>query len=109
MDDDDDDLLTPLVYATELARSVDLGFPKKFEERNASGAVTDTVAGVALKRATLDITKAKKKKIKVGDTMVVGGLIYGLVNVRTDGERILCATLNEKDQSWEIHTTESRF
>jgi hypothetical protein len=36
-------------------------------------------------------------------------MIYGLVNVRTDGERILCATLNEKSSSWDCAEFISRF
>jgi hypothetical protein len=40
---------------------------------------------------------------------VVAGLIYGLVNVRTDGERVLCATMNEGDGSFAVKTFRSRF
>jgi len=105
----DDELLTPLVYSTELGRSIDLGFPNKLEERDPSGAVTDTISGPALDRATLHITKAKRKTVRLGGTMVVGGLIYGLVNVRTDGDKILCATLDEKDSDWRIKSFRSRF
>jgi hypothetical protein len=32
-----------------------------------------------------------------------------LVNVRTDGHRILCATRNEEDHTWDIETFDSRF
>ena len=39
----------------------------------------------------------------------MAGLIYGLVNVRTDGEKILCATLNEKDNTWQVKKFTSRF
>jgi beta-lactamase superfamily II metal-dependent hydrolase len=109
LDDDDDDLLTPLVYSTELGRSIDLGFPKKLEEKNSIGDVTDTISGAALGRATLHISKAKKKMVNLGHAMVVGGLVYGLVNVRTDGNKILCATLDEQDSSWRIKTFFSRF
>ncbi|MGH7928333.1 MAG: ComEC/Rec2 family competence protein, partial [Candidatus Binatia bacterium] len=109
LDNHDDDLLTPLVYSTELGRSIDLGFPKKLEEKDPSGAVTETLTGQALARATLHITKAKRKTVRLGSTMVVGGLIYGLVNVRTDGDKILCATLDEKDGDWRIKTFRSRF
>lgn len=35
--------------------------------------------------------------------------IYGLVNLRTDGETILCATMNEKDAIWQIKKVKSRF
>lgn len=40
---------------------------------------------------------------------LVDGFVYGLVNVRTDGEKILCATLNEGKSKWEIKTFTSRF
>jgi beta-lactamase superfamily II metal-dependent hydrolase len=109
LDNNDDDLLTPLVYSTELGRSIDLGFPSKLEEKDTSGTVTETISGAALSRATLHITKAKRKTVRLGSTMVVGGLIYGLVNVRTDGDKILCATLDEKDGDWRIRTFRSRF
>jgi hypothetical protein len=34
---------------------------------------------------------------------------YGLVNVRTDGELIMCATLDETAEDWIIHTFLARF
>ena len=34
---------------------------------------------------------------------------YGLVNVRTDGKTILCATMNETGEKWITHTFEARF
>jgi beta-lactamase superfamily II metal-dependent hydrolase len=109
LDNDGDELITPLVYSTELGRSIDLGFPSKLEEKDGRGVVLETLTGAALVRATLHITKAKRKTVRLGSTMVVGGLIYGLVNVRTDGDKILCATLDEKDSHWRINTFRSRF
>jgi len=103
------DLVTPLVYSTELARSVDLGFPKKFNEKDTSGTTVNSVSGNRLDRSTLEITKAKKKEVRLENAMVVGGLIYGLINVRTDGNKILCATLDESSSKWRIKTFESRF
>jgi len=50
-----------------------------------------------------DKTKSMKK------LKVVAGIVYGLVNVRTDGNKILCATLNEGKSKWEFQTFESRF
>jgi glyoxylase-like metal-dependent hydrolase (beta-lactamase superfamily II) len=70
---DRDELISPLIYSTELARSI---------------------------------------KIKVGapgTPNTIAGLVYGLVNVRTDGHRILCATRNEKTREWNVATTTSRF
>ena len=40
---------------------------------------------------------------------MVGGILYGLVNVRTDGTTILTATRNEADLSWKIKTIPARF
>jgi beta-lactamase superfamily II metal-dependent hydrolase len=34
---------------------------------------------------------------------------YGLVNVRTDGETILCATMRESGGGWTVHTFKARF
>lgn len=66
-----DELISPLIFSTELARSVKI----------------DQVDG----------------------TRRVAGLVYGLVNVRTDGRRILCATRDEKTLDWRIDETQSRF
>ena len=67
----DDELLSPLIFSTELARSVKI-------ERS-------------------------------GGVRKVAGLVYGLVNVRTDGRRILCATRDEETSGWRIDVTKSRF
>jgi len=106
---DNDELLTPLIYSTELGRSIDLGTPVKLEERNTSGTITSTLEDSALDRTTLHLSRSKKSKVSLGRSMVVGGLIYGLVNVRTDGEKILCATLDESSSKWRIKSFNSRF
>jgi hypothetical protein len=109
-----DRIVTPLVYSTELARSVNLGKPVKLTV--AGPAVATVVDKTELRTATVE-----SKVTKAGDlnpttvtrtldrTYIVAGLIYGLVNVRTDGDRILCATLNEKDNTWQIKAFKSRF
>jgi len=43
------------------------------------------------------------------DTLLVAGVIYGLVNVRTNSEKILCATLSESGTEWHVKTLTSRF
>jgi len=62
-----------------------------------------------LNRATLHLRKTKRKKVQLGKSMVVGGLIYGLINVRTNGDKILCATLDESSSKWRIKSFDSRF
>jgi hypothetical protein len=102
------------VYSTELARSINLGRPTRLTIAGPSG---DIVIG----EDKLGAVKVEAKVTKAGDlqpttktrtlsgTYVVAGLIYGLVNVRTDGETILCATMNEKDHTWQIKKFTSRF
>ncbi len=110
----DDELITPLVYSTELARSINLGEPTKLTIRDPAG-------DIVLDKKRLKDVKVEAKVTKVGDLKpttvtktlqgkcIVAGLIYGLVNVRTDGKKILCATLNEKDNTWQTRTFTSRF
>lgn len=70
---DGDEPKSPLLYSTELARSVKIG-------------------------------KVEGSKIRV-----VTGLVYGLVNVRTDGKKILCATRDEQTLRWRIEEINARF
>lgn len=109
-----DRIVTPLVYSTELARSINLGKPTKVTVTR-DGATTIIEAD---KLNTIEIEAKTKKagdlrpttvKRKLDRTNIVTGLIYGLVNVRTDGKTILCATLNEKDNTWQVRKIISRF
>jgi beta-lactamase superfamily II metal-dependent hydrolase len=109
-----DELKTPLVYSTELARSINLGRPTKL-------TITDPAGNTVVDEKGLSRVKIDAEVTKVGDlnpstvaktlqgTYIVAGLIYGLVNVRTDGQKILCATLNEKDNTWQTQILTSRF
>jgi hypothetical protein len=40
---------------------------------------------------------------------LVAGTVYGLVNVRTDGQTILCATMNEARHTWQVQVVPARF
>lgn len=111
----DDRILSPLVYSTELARSVSFGKPQKLEVSGAMDSLIELEASeLSGARLTFTETKAGQLKSKtvtrnLKDMLVVAGQIYGLVNVRTNGEKILCATLNEGKQTWQIKTINSRF
>jgi beta-lactamase superfamily II metal-dependent hydrolase len=105
-----DRIVTPLVYSTELSRSLNLGKPEALTvgDRRVEG---DDLASVSV---DVSVTKAgdlrpSRQTLQLGGTYLVAGLIYGLVNVRTDGETILCATLNEKDATWQVKKFRSRF
>lgn len=108
---DGDEIVTPLVYSTELARSALFGDvtsitmrdDTEFDSKALTGA---KVSYLVRKPGALRATKGSRY---LRSTYVVAGLVYGLVNVRTDGDTILCATMNEGDGSWTIKTFESRF
>jgi beta-lactamase superfamily II metal-dependent hydrolase len=110
-----DSIVSPLVYSTEIARSVNLGKVRKVTVP-AAGGTPVSVTGDELRHVAIEaaVTKAgdlrpTTVKRSLRSTYVVAGLIYGLVNVRTDGTTILCATLNEKDNSWHTRVIRSRF
>jgi beta-lactamase superfamily II metal-dependent hydrolase len=109
-----DRLITPLTYSTELARSINLGLVERIVASQATG-------GDLTLEAAEGTAKVHYRSIMPGDLQasrafralrgcyVVGGLVYGLVNVRTNGERILCAVRNEKEWTWDIKTFDARF
>lgn len=108
MDGNKDRILTPLVYSTELARSIDLGTTIKIELKDENGNIANTIESTQLYNANFHLIGCSKKVVPY-NPKVVGNLIYGLVNVRTDGKKILCATLDEKSKSWKIKKFRGRF
>jgi beta-lactamase superfamily II metal-dependent hydrolase len=110
-----DEIQTPLVYSTELARSVSFGDPFRLV-LDPGAAAPETLEGSRFEGGDIHFTvrkpgalnpETKRRRMQSAD--VVAGLIYGLVNVRTDGERVLCATMNEGDGSFAVKTFRSRF
>lgn len=105
-----DKIITPLVYSTEISRSYKLGKIEQLKVKS-SGEIIDskTKMDVTYKETNAgDLNPATKTK-SFWDKKIVGGIIYGLVNVRTDGKKILCATMSEKNNEWDIKTFTSRF
>jgi glyoxylase-like metal-dependent hydrolase (beta-lactamase superfamily II) len=107
-------LLTPLVYSTELARTINIGLLESLEVTVGNTPQVSYATGTFKGLVHYVLTKAGalnpvRKQRRLESCYVVGGILYGLVNVRTDGTTILCATRNEADASWKIKTTPARF
>ena len=51
----------------------------------------------------------EKRSRAFAGSYVVSGVVYGLVNVRTDGETVMCATMNEAENSWNVKSFPARF
>jgi beta-lactamase superfamily II metal-dependent hydrolase len=81
----------PLLYSTELARSTSLGFAKRVGPKALAQSYPLEKIMVALK----DSEKSLRSIPLATD------LVYGLVNVRTDGKKILCATKEEKGEEFD--------
>lgn len=113
----DDKLITPMIYSTEISRSLKLGNPYQVnydnypvKEESIDIQLTDEKKiNVLYKQTQSGGLKEKSKESVISRLRVVDGIVYGLVNVRTDGSKILCATLNEGKSKWEIKTFNSRF
>ena len=103
-----DEMLTPLIFSTEISRSIRIGDPTQVQI--GTEITTDlSKVEVSYTRTPSGALNPEKKKRNLDGLGVVDGIIYGLVNVRTDGEKILCATLNEGKHKWEIKEFISRF
>jgi len=105
-----DKVVTPLIYSTEISRSYKLGSPQELKRKdNGESLFPETEMTVTyLETNAGDLNPARRTK-SFWDKKIVGGIIYGLVNVRTDGETILCATMSEKSNEWDIKKFKTRF
>jgi len=105
---ENDQLVTPLIFCTELARSTEIGKIVGVDEVDDSAEPpTETPLEHEKPKATAEVVlagdrNARTVQRRLRNRYLVTGTVYGLVNVRTDGERIVCAALNEKDRSWNV-------
>jgi hypothetical protein len=111
-----DKLITPLIFSTELARSIALGKVHQVDRLNDQNQVVEKIKGKQLDqyKTKYKITMAGARQPKSGSSKihrrrVAAKTTYGLVNVRTDGKTIMCAALNEKEFKWNVTTFKARF
>ncbi len=111
-------LKAPLIYSTEIARSIGLkGVEqlRRFEEKQEYGktevAPLQTVSGretMKKWRVILDADSSRGSDMPPAHkARVMSNMIYGLVNVRTDGHRLLYAVRNEGNFTWAFETMEA--
>jgi beta-lactamase superfamily II metal-dependent hydrolase len=80
----------PLVYSTELARSTKLDHATRVRSKEDNKKRYYPPAHVDVK------TESEREYFDLERTPINTDLIYGLVNIRTDGEKIFIATMEEK-------------
>ncbi len=105
---ENDRLVTPLVFSTEISRSIRMGRITGLLDDQGARVPTAGLEVEYSETAPGDLHPRRDTQL-VDGSYVVSGMIYGLVNVRTDGSRIVCSTLNEKKRAWDVFEFESRF
>lgn len=113
IDVEEDSLVAPLIYITEVARSVKIGDVKSLKEYHhpQPERLADSTDKAALVHNTKkekarfrlfykDSAKSSADAPRIDQAQVVTGLRYGLVNVRTDGKRLFFAQLEESGNDW---------
>ncbi len=95
----DGDALPPLLYSTELARSVRLAQAERVRVDH------DEDPDTMLRSFPIDRAEVRPRNgtfRRFSTTPISTDLVYGLVNIRTDGRRILCATLEEVGTEFDV-------
>jgi beta-lactamase superfamily II metal-dependent hydrolase len=90
--------VAPLLYSTELSRSVRLREPQRAMDANEQ---TVPKAKLQAKKATGAADGLMKE---LDYWLLADELTYGLINVRTDGERIRMAVLKENQASFQVES-----
>lgn len=112
---EDDSLVAPLIYITEVARSVTLakvstmaefvaGRPK-FEFKKPKGVKQHHDTEEEMSKFRLFLGSSPKSAFdwpRLDCANLVRGLRYGLINVRTDGKRLFFAQLEESGSDWAV-------
>lgn len=84
---EEEEYAAPLIYSTELSRSVNLFKPGKVSVND------EVVRGADLSSIGAGNRKGPTKKLS--EWYLADSLIYGLINVRTDGEKVVIGALKE--------------
>lgn len=90
------ELLPPLLYSTELARSVCLSHSAAVREAG------DGASQIKAADAEIKSIASGAKFVPLDDIPIATDLNYGLINVRTDGTRILCGYMKENGHDFDL-------
>ncbi|HKQ80130.1 MAG TPA: MBL fold metallo-hydrolase [Blastocatellia bacterium] len=95
------ELLPPLLYSTELARSVKLALVASVKV-DIAGAPGDFETSVTTANTKVKALETGAMFTPLTKTPISTDLVYGLVNVRTDGEHILCGMMEESGSDFDV-------
>jgi beta-lactamase superfamily II metal-dependent hydrolase len=93
--DRSDHPMPPLIYSTELARAVKLAFAHRVKVEPTDQTLNPEEIQVMPRQTDARFIDLERMPLSTD-------LVYGLVNVRTDGETVLCATLEEEGNDFDV-------
>ncbi|HVK40159.1 MAG TPA: MBL fold metallo-hydrolase [Candidatus Kapabacteria bacterium] len=99
-DDPGGEKCPPLLYSTELARSVRLAYAESISVKEAGDVLVEHA--ITATDPIVDPAGRDDRPRPLMQAPLAVDLIYGLVNIRTDGETILLATMEEKGNSFDV-------
>lgn len=117
LENGNDTIKSPLIFSTEIARSIRIGIPisgKANIPSDNNPANDISIPNINDLKLTYrrgdagDLRKEEKTK-KLNRLTLIDGIVYGLVNIRTDGKKILFGIRKEKGKGWETDVLYSRF
>lgn len=85
----------PLMYSTELARSVKLAYVERVRSELTAAEMNPEDVEILPDQSDARFLPLERAPLSTD-------LIYGLVNVRTDGVNILCATMEEQGNDFDV-------
>jgi hypothetical protein len=92
----EDKHITPLIYSTELSRSIEL-FP--------AHAIFDK-EGRRIEKCELQARGRTQReggfRAPMNDWLLAKAMVYGLINVRTDGTKVVMGVLKESESSFQV-------
>ncbi|MEQ1515904.1 MAG: hypothetical protein ABL931_05380 [Usitatibacteraceae bacterium] len=97
----EEELFAPLLYSTELSRSVAMGSGYKAFVRRA-GPAPSRHDHTEVENCWL-ATEAGGPYLNLANTRIVEKITYGLINIRTDGKTVAIAVLEESKENPPFH------
>jgi beta-lactamase superfamily II metal-dependent hydrolase len=92
----EDKHVAPLIYSTEISRSIQL-FPTYAAYDNKGKRVPKAELQALHSSGSGGGARARMK-----DWLLANRMVYGLINVRTDGEKIVIAALKESESAFQV-------
>lgn len=96
LDLEEDRYAAPLMYSTELSRSIELSDCFAVFDGQENRVVKPSLQAAGRTR------RAEGARAPMREWLLGTRMIYGLINVRTDGQRIILGVLKESDSSFQI-------